>query len=111
MDLELTHTINESLQLGGVMLGELRRINHVQFSQPRQASFAVLRGPNFPSILVELAYVTHPVEDKNLKRENFQIEASKAIVSAVKKFMPVLSLKEEGSEPETTKGKRSRAGG
>jgi N-acetylmuramoyl-L-alanine amidase len=93
------------------MLGELRRINYVQFSRPRQASFAVLRGPSFPSVLIELAHVTHPVEEKNLKRENFQIEASKAIVNAVRQFMPILSLKEEGSELESTKGKRSRAGG
>jgi N-acetylmuramoyl-L-alanine amidase len=111
MDLELTHTINESLQLGGVMLGELSHINRIQFSRPRQASFAVLRGPSFPSVLVELAYVTHPVEEKNLKRESFQIETSKAIVNAVKKFTPILSLKEEGIGSETAKSKRPRAGG
>jgi N-acetylmuramoyl-L-alanine amidase len=110
MDLELTHTINESLHLGGVMLGELSRINHVQSSRPRQAGFAVLRAPNIPSVLVELAYVTHPVEEKSLKRENFQIEASKAIVTAVRKFMPVLSLKEEGTLPEPVRAKRARAG-
>jgi N-acetylmuramoyl-L-alanine amidase len=109
-DLELTHTINESLHLGGVVLGELSRINYIQSSRPRQAGFAVLRAPNFPSVLVELAYVTHPLEEKNLKRENFQIEASKAIVNAVKKFMPVLSLKEEGTVPESARAKRARAG-
>jgi N-acetylmuramoyl-L-alanine amidase len=105
-DLELTHTINESLQLGGIMLGELRRVNLVQTPQPLQGGFAVLRAPSFPSILVELAYVTHPVEEKNLKQDKFQGEAAKAIVSGVKKFLPVLALKEEEniSNPKRPKG-------
>ena len=105
-DLELTHTINESRQLGGIMLAELRRFNVVHTPHPLQGGFAVLRAPSFPSILVELAYVTHPVEEKNLKRDKFQGEAAQAIVSGVKKFLPVLALKEEEniSNPKRVKG-------
>ena len=105
-DLELTHTINESRQLGGIMLAELRQINVVHTPHPLQGGFAVLRAPSFPSILVELAYVTHPVEEKNLKRDKFQSETAQAIVSGVKKFLPVLALKEEegNSVPRKVKG-------
>ena len=110
-DLELTHTINESLQLGGIMLGELRRINIVQTPHPLQGGFAVLRAPSIPSILVELAYVTHPVEEKNLKRDKFQGEAAQAIVSGVKKFLPVLALKEEESSSNPKKPKGAQKGG
>jgi N-acetylmuramoyl-L-alanine amidase len=110
-DLELTHTINESLQLGGIMLGELRRVNHVQTPHPLQGGFAVLRAPSFPSILVELAYVTHPGEEKNLKRDKFQGEAAQAIVSGVKKFLPVLALKEEENSPNPKKAKGAQKGG
>jgi N-acetylmuramoyl-L-alanine amidase len=109
-DLELTHTINESLQLGGIMLGELRQINLVQTPHPLQGGFAVLRAPNFPSILVELAYVTHPVEEKNLKRDKFQSEAAQAIVSGVKKFLPVLALKEEENIPNPKRVKGAQKG-
>jgi len=105
-DLELTHTINESLHLGGLMLAELRRVNVVHISRPLQGGFAVLRAPRFPSILVELAYVSHPIEEKNLKQDKFQNEAAKAIVSGMKKFLPVLALKEEenSSDPKRLKG-------
>jgi N-acetylmuramoyl-L-alanine amidase len=105
-DLELTHTINESLHLGGLMLAELRRINVVHVSRPLQGGFAVLRAPRFPSILVELAYLSHPVEEKNLRQDRFQNEAVRAIVSGMKKFLPVLALKEEenGSDPKRLKG-------
>jgi N-acetylmuramoyl-L-alanine amidase len=97
MDLEMTHTINESLQLGGMVLSELKRINRIQFSQPRQAAFAVLKAPSFPSVLVETAYITHPLEEKSLRQSSFQSDVSRAIVGAVKKFIPVLAIKEEAT--------------
>ena len=63
-------------------------------------------SPEFPSILVELAYVTHPVEEKNLKQDKFQSEAAQAITSGVKRFMPVLAVKEgeNNSDPKKLKG-------
>jgi len=95
LDLALTHTINESLQLGGLMLSELGRINQIQFIQPRQAGFAVLKAPEFPSVLVETAYITHPIEERFLRRESFQSDLIRAISTAVRKFIPLLAVKEE----------------
>jgi hypothetical protein len=60
---------------------------------------------------VELAYVTHPGEEKNLKRDKFQGEAAQAIVSGVKKFLPVLALKEEENSPNPKKAKGAQKGG
>ncbi len=97
MDLEMTHTINESLHLGGLVLSELGRINRIQFAQPRQAGFAVLKASNFPSVLVETAYITHPLEEKSLRQRSFQSDLSRAIFGAVKKFIPLLAVKEEAS--------------
>ncbi|MBM4329800.1 MAG: N-acetylmuramoyl-L-alanine amidase [Deltaproteobacteria bacterium] len=105
LDLEMTHTINESLQLGGLMLKELSRINQIQFSQPLQAGFAVLKAPSFPSVLVETAYITHPLEEKLLKKESFQMDLTKAIFSAVKKFIPLIVVKEEGTRTGVFKEK------
>jgi N-acetylmuramoyl-L-alanine amidase len=98
VDLEMTHTINESLRLGGVMLGELRRVNHIQLEKPRQARFAVLRAPNFPSILVELAHITNPAEEQVLKSERFQNGAVRALVEGIRRFLPTLDAKEAGGE-------------
>ena len=55
LDLELTHAINESLRLGGLVLSAMGRVNKVQFSQPRQAGVSVFKVPDFSSILVETA--------------------------------------------------------
>jgi N-acetylmuramoyl-L-alanine amidase len=105
LDLEQTHTINESLQLGGMALSELGRINHIQFTQPRQAGFAVLKAPSIPSMLVEAAHITNPVEERILRQERFQLELTRAIVAAVKKFMPQLAVKEEGAAVESPQSK------
>lgn len=97
LDLEQTHTINESLLLGGLMLSELKRVNQLQFTKPLQAGFAVLKAPSTPSILIETAHITHPVEEKLLQKDEFQDALSRAIFNAVKNFAPRLAGKEQGA--------------
>lgn len=104
LDLEQTHNINESLHLGGMALSELRRVNRVQFPQPKQADFRVLKSSRVPSILVETAYVTNPFEERMLQRKNFQTEVARAISEAIKKFIPHLASREEGERPGDKKG-------
>jgi N-acetylmuramoyl-L-alanine amidase len=110
LDLEQTHTINESLHLGGLALGELSRITSIQFTEPRQAGFTVLQAPSIPSILVEAAYITNPLEEKFLRQERFQSQLTQAIVTAVKKFMPLLAVKEESGRVEPWGGKEQERG-
>ncbi len=93
-DLSQTNVINSSLRLGGMVLGELERVNTIQFNTPRQADFVVLKAPGFPSILVECAYLTHPKEEFLLKNASFQDRLAKAIAESVKKFLPVLTVQE-----------------
>ncbi len=97
LDLEQTHTINESLLLGGLMLSELKKVNQLQFTKPLQAGFAVLKAPSTPSVLVETAHITHPLEEKLLQKEDFQDALARAIFSAVKNFVPRLAVKEQGT--------------
>jgi N-acetylmuramoyl-L-alanine amidase len=94
LDLEQTHAINESLHMGGLALNEMGRVNHIQFSHPRQAGFAVLKAPEFPSILVETAYITHRTEEMLLRKKSFQDRICQAIAAAVKKYIPIMSVKE-----------------
>ncbi|HSR13505.1 MAG TPA: N-acetylmuramoyl-L-alanine amidase, partial [Thermodesulfobacteriota bacterium] len=99
LDLEQTHSINESLHLGGLALRELGAVNAVQFTQPRQAGFAVLKAHEFPAILVETAYVTNPSEEQLLRKKPFQEKLCSALTSAIRKFMPHLTVREETPSP------------
>lgn len=97
LDLEQTHTINESLLLGGLMLSELKRVNQLQFTRPLQAGFAVLKAPSTPSVLLETAHITHPIEEKLLQKEEFQDALARAVFNAVKNFAPRLVTKDQDS--------------
>jgi N-acetylmuramoyl-L-alanine amidase len=94
-DLSQTNVINNSLRLGGMALGELEQVNPVQFNTPRQAEFAVLKAPDFPSILVECAYLTNPKEEYLLKNASFQDRLAKALAESVKKFLSTLIIQEK----------------
>ncbi len=111
LDLEQTQSINDSLHLGGMVLRELGNINQIQFSQPHQAGFAVLKAPEYPAILVETAYITHPVEEMLLRQKSFQDRLCRAIISAVKSFIPLLAIKEGGSTAEPGGRLRGKTGG
>jgi len=111
LDLEQTHAINESLQLGGLALSELAKVNQVQFPKPRQAGFAVLKAPGFPSILVETAYVTHPQEELFLKKKNFQEQLAQAITAAVKRYVVFLAAKEDNPSADSIEKPSKKRGG
>jgi N-acetylmuramoyl-L-alanine amidase len=51
-----------------------------------QARFYVLNGAYMPAILLETAFISHPVEEKLLKTEKFQSRASRAIFDALITF-------------------------
>ncbi len=111
LDLEQTQSINDSLHLGGMVLRELGRINQIQFSQPHQAGFAVLKAPEYPAVLVETAYITHPGEELLLRKKSFQDKLCEAITTAVKNFIPFLAVKEGGSAAEPGEMRRGERGG
>ncbi len=53
----------------------------------KQAGFYVLRGALMPSILVELAFISNPEEERMLKSLDFRLAAAEAIVDAIFDFM------------------------
>jgi N-acetylmuramoyl-L-alanine amidase len=108
LDLEQTHTINECLQLGGLTLSELKRVNAIQFSRPKQAGFRVLKNSAIPAILVETAYITNPNEERMLQRKSFQKELSRAISVAIRRFIPLQASREDEGRPAGGKGVSER---
>jgi len=45
----------------------------------KQAPFKVLTGVACPAILVEIAFITNPEEEKKLQSEDFQTQVAEAI--------------------------------
>jgi N-acetylmuramoyl-L-alanine amidase len=88
-----TRTINDGLLLGNATLQELKKTNGVNFPEPLQAGFAVLKAPDIPSILIEAGYLSNPQEEKLLSSASFQTSSAAAIKRGIERF-----LEKEGAE-------------
>jgi len=86
MDLTTTATINDSLKLGKAMLGEIGGINRLHKPNVEQASFAVLKAPDIPSILVETAFISNPAEEQKLISEDYQQKMALALHKGIKRY-------------------------
>jgi N-acetylmuramoyl-L-alanine amidase len=86
LDLSQTATIDHSLILGNSVLQQLGAVNTLHKAQVEQASFAVLKSPTIPSILVETAFISNPEEEKRLNDEDYQDKLARAILSGIRDY-------------------------
>ncbi|NDF70794.1 MAG: N-acetylmuramoyl-L-alanine amidase, partial [Betaproteobacteria bacterium] len=87
LDLSQTATINDSVKLAGHVLGELSQLNRLHKPAVEQAGFAVLKSPDIPSILVETAFITNPVEERKLADPAHQEQVARAILAGLKRYL------------------------
>ncbi len=86
LDLSQTATIDHSLRLGSAVLRKLGAINTLHKPRVEQASFAVLKAPDIPSILVETAFISNPEEEKRLNDEEYQDKLARAILDGIRDY-------------------------
>jgi N-acetylmuramoyl-L-alanine amidase len=87
LDLSQTATIDHSLRLGNSVLARLGSVNTLHKANVEQASFAVLKAPDVPSILVETAFISNPQEEKRLNDEAYQDKLARAIVEGIREYI------------------------
>jgi N-acetylmuramoyl-L-alanine amidase len=87
LDMSTTAQINDSLKLGGAMLGEIKNIGaRLHKGQVEQAGFAVLKAPDIPSVLVETAFISNPEEEANLRRVDYQENLADALMRGIQRY-------------------------
>jgi N-acetylmuramoyl-L-alanine amidase len=82
-DMSTTAQINDSLKIGGAMLGEIGRVGKLHKPRVEQAGFAVLKAPDIPSVLVEAAFISNPEEEAKLNSAAYQNELADALMRAI----------------------------
>jgi len=87
LDLSQTATIDYSLRLGNSVLRRLGNVNTLHKPQVEQASFAVLKAPDVPSILVETAFISNPEEEKRLNDVAYQDKLAHAILDGIRDYV------------------------
>ena len=86
LDMSTTAQINDSLKLGGTLLGEIRRVGKLHKPHVEQASFAVLKAPDIPSVLVEAAFISNPREEAKLNSEAFLTQLADALMRGIETY-------------------------
>ncbi|MBU3583360.1 N-acetylmuramoyl-L-alanine amidase [Polynucleobacter sp. 15G-AUS-farblos] len=86
LDMSTTAQIKDSLQVGNSILKQIGGFAPLHKGKVEQASFAVLKAPDIPSILVETAFISNPQEEARLNDENYQDRIAEAILRGIKEY-------------------------
>ena len=86
LDMSTTAQINDSLNLGAAMHGEMSRLGRMHKPKVEQANFAVLRAPDIPSVLVETAFISNPDEEARLKDPDYQDQLADALMRGILRY-------------------------
>ena len=86
LDMSTTAQIKDSLQLGGAMLSEIKRVGKLHKAKVEQAAFAVLKAPDIPSVLVEAAFISNPEEETKLNSDAYQEQLADALMKGIEGY-------------------------
>jgi N-acetylmuramoyl-L-alanine amidase len=84
LDLTQNNTMRESFRFAESLLTNIKAVNHLKYSSYRQANFIVLRAPDIPSALFEIAFITNKEDERLLKQNGFQEKIASTIVTSIK---------------------------
>lgn len=87
LDLSQTATIEASADLAQTTLKKLKGVGKVHRRHVERAGFAVLKSPDIPSVLVELAFISNPAEERKLKDDAHQDKMADAILEGVRLYL------------------------
>lgn len=107
LDLSRAATAEFSISLAEKILRRLGEVGKLHKTQVEHAGFAVLKSLDMPSVLVELAFISNPAEERRLVNENYQWRLAQAIMQGIRdyrdKYLPAQPLYAAGSRQHVVK--------
>jgi len=86
LDMSMDHSMKTGFSVAEEVVSELRKVAKMHKKRPQAASFAVLKSPDIPSILVETGFISNPREERMLKTAQHQERLAKAIFTSIKNY-------------------------
>lgn len=86
IDMSMDNSMAESYKIGSSMLSGIGRITRLHKKKPQGASLAVLKSPDFPSLLVETGFISNPAEERKLHTNSHRQNLAKAMFNSIKKY-------------------------
>jgi len=91
-DLSRENKRDESIKLAHYIQNNLvkdlnKNYNHIVDLGVKQALFYVLFGAKMPSVLVEVSFISNPLEEKFLSKDDYRRDLAKSISAGIAKYM------------------------
>jgi N-acetylmuramoyl-L-alanine amidase len=86
VDLSQNASLEASMEVGDMFVGEMSRIGKIRKNRVQQAGFRVLKSPDIPSILVETAFISNAQDESNLKSVQYQQRLARAMHQGIKSY-------------------------
>ncbi len=86
LDMSTSAQIKDSLKLGSEVLGQIGKVGKLHKGSVEQASFAVLKAPDIPSILVESAFISNPGEEAKLRDPEYRAQLVEALATGIQRY-------------------------
>ena len=86
LDLSQSASLTASHAAAAQVLQHLNEVGQVRKPQVQQARFMVLKSPDIPSMLVETAYISNPLEERRLRGAAHQARLAGAIHEGVRAY-------------------------
>ncbi|MDE0242526.1 MAG: N-acetylmuramoyl-L-alanine amidase [bacterium] len=87
IDLAQRETKNASSEFAGILAGELTRVTELRRNVHRFAGFRVLKAPDVPSILIEMGFMSNPVEERLMMDRSWRRTFLAGVARAIDTFM------------------------
>ena len=87
LDLSMHYSVGASINAAKAVYQAMRStLPKMHKKSVQKASFVVLKMPDIPAMLVEMAFISNPTEEKQLKTSKQQEKISRAVLSGIKSF-------------------------
>ena len=86
LDMSTTAQIKDSLRVGSEVLSRIGKVGRLHRGEVEQASFAVLKAPAIPSILVETAFISNPQEEDKLRDADYRTKLVEALFTGIDRY-------------------------
>ncbi len=83
LDLSQTASIEASIDAASDVLQSLKTLGKVHKKTVQHAGFVVLKSPDIPSILIEMAYISNPKEEERLRSVAYRKKLARTIYDGV----------------------------
>jgi N-acetylmuramoyl-L-alanine amidase len=80
------HTMGDSLRAANSVLKHLKTVGKVHKRRVERAGFVVLKSPDIPSVLVEVAFLSNPDEERKLRDSKHQKRLANSIMGGIREY-------------------------